>query len=113
MSKLNVVGRAFSSGTVATKDENGDWKVIVDMVEKRLVEGLEWEEKKVSAMCTNKTFQDAYGTAMESTLKQFQDATLATGSDSLFPKEEEDEPLIEEGNLEAPVEEKKKNKKVK
>jgi hypothetical protein len=96
MAKLNIVGRSFGSNTIATKEEDGSWKVIVDMVEKRLVKDADWETKTVSAMCTSDTFEKAYATAMESTLMQFQDAIDATGSDSLFELDVDEDTLVEE-----------------
>ena len=96
MSKLDIVGRSFGSETIATKDDNGDWKVIVKMQEKRLVRGEDWEPKELSAMCTSDTFEKAYSVAMESVLKQFDDTLSSTKSDSMFPLEEEEVEALEE-----------------
>lgn len=87
---MNVIGRSFGSDTVAEKDESGDWKVVVTMTEKRLIEGSDWEVKKISAQCTDKRFEKAYAVAMNSTLEQFTDALGITKSDSLFELDEAD-----------------------
>lgn len=84
MAELKIIGRCFGSDTVATLEEDGSWKVIVSMTEKRQVDGKDWEEKKISTMCTNTSFDKAYSTALDSTLRQFEDAIKNTGNDSLF-----------------------------
>ena len=84
MEELKIVGRSFGSDTLATLGEDGSWKVIVTMTEKRQIDGKEWEEKKISTMCTNNSFDKAYSTALDSTLRQFEDSVKKTGTDSLF-----------------------------
>ena len=84
MEELNVIGRSFGSDTVATKEEDGSWKVIVSMTERRQLKGADWEEKKISTMCTNAFFEKAYSVALDSTLKQFEASVHKTGTDSLF-----------------------------
>ena len=84
---MNVVGRSFGSDTVAIKNELGDWEVTVNMTEKRLQEGMEWEERLISTKCTDSSFEKAYGVAMNATLDKFNDAVTKTGSDSLFALE--------------------------
>lgn len=79
-----VVGRFFGSDTVATKTDTGDWQVIVTMLERRKVEGGEWEEKKLQAMCTENDFIKAYSVAMNSAIGQFNDRLTVTGTSSLF-----------------------------
>jgi len=87
MAELKIVGRSFGSDTLATLEEDGSWKVIVTMTEKRQVEGSDWEEKKISTMCTNNSFDKAYSTALDSTLRQFEDSIKKMGTDSLFPSD--------------------------
>jgi hypothetical protein len=87
MAELKVIGRSFGSDTLATLEDDGSWKIIVTMTEKRQVEGQDWEEKKISTMCTNKAFEKAYSVALDSTLRQFEDEVKKTGSDSLFPND--------------------------
>jgi len=82
--ELDVVGRSFGSDTLAEKTSTGDWKVTVTMTERRMLLGSEWEERKLSAQCTDSTFEKAYGIAMNSTLEQFNDALEVTKTDSLF-----------------------------
>jgi len=87
MEELKMIGRYFGSDTLATVEEDGSWKVIVTMTEKRQVDGKDWEEKKISTMCTNASFDKAYSVALDSTLRQFEDAIKKNGNDSLFPSE--------------------------
>ena len=84
MEEIKIVGRSFGSDTLATLEDDGSWKVIVTMTEKRQIDGKEWEEKKISTMCTNNSFDKAYSTALDSTLRQFEDSVKKTGTDSLF-----------------------------
>ena len=85
MKKLVVKGRYFGSSTTAVKNEDGDWEVTCDMVERRLVEGAtEWEEKVLATKCTEKDFNAAYGTAMNATLEKFAKEVEVNKSDSLF-----------------------------
>lgn len=84
MEELKIVGRSFGSDTLATLEEDGSWKIIVTMTERRMVVGKDWEAKKISTMCTNKSFDKAYSVALDSTLRQFEDSVKKTGTDSLF-----------------------------
>ena len=90
---LKIVGRSFGSSTVAEKDETGNWVVVVTMTEQRKLAGGDWEDKKISSQCTDRTFEKAYATAMNSTLEQFSDILDKTNNkESLFddlPEEEE------------------------
>jgi hypothetical protein len=38
-------------------------------------------------MCTNNSFDKAYSTALDSTLRQFEDSIKKLGTDSLFPND--------------------------
>lgn len=97
MSNNTVIGRSFGSETVATKTEEGGWKVIVSMTEKRILSGsTDWEEKHISSMCTDDYFENAYKVATEATLLKFSDAIKLTQSDSLFEDMGEEESEKEE-----------------
>jgi hypothetical protein len=87
MSKLVVVGRAFSSDNLAVKNESGDWEVTVSMKEKRLVLDGAWEEKVLETKCTDSEFEKAYEVAMRATLAKFNDLLLETGTESMFKEE--------------------------
>jgi len=89
MAELDVVGRTFGSNTVAERTEEGDWKVTVTMIEKRLVKGGEWEERVISAFCVDRHFENAYPVSMNSVLEQFDDLLKKTGTDSMFESEPE------------------------
>ena len=82
--EFNIVGRSFGSITEATKQENGDWTVLVSMIETRTKLGEEPETEKIAAKCTNSSFEDAYAVAMQSTILQFNDRIAETKSNSLF-----------------------------
>lgn len=85
MEKLVIKGRYFGSSTTAVKNEEGDWEVTCDMVERRLIEGAtEWEEKVLATKCTDKDFNNAYGVAMNATLEKFAKHVEETKSDSMF-----------------------------
>lgn len=85
MASKQVIGRSFGSDTVAVKTEEGDWKVTVSMVEKRLLYGeTEWEVKELASVCTDSYFENAYKVATEATLLKFSDRIKETGTDSLF-----------------------------
>ncbi len=87
MDELNVVGRAFGSTTTAEKQDNGDWKVTVSMIEKRQLDGAEWEEKELKSVCTDTNFEKAYSVALNSVLEKFKDLLDETKSDSMFAEE--------------------------
>jgi hypothetical protein len=82
-----IVGRSFGSITKATKEDNGDWTVLVSMIETRTKKGMEEEKQEIVAQCTNSSFEDAYAVAMNSTLSQFNDRILETKTNSLFSAE--------------------------
>jgi hypothetical protein len=84
---MNVVGRSFGSDTVGMLNEAGDWEVTVRMVEKRMIEGMDWEEKILSVKCTDAEFDKAYTVAMSSTLDQFNDLLIENGNSSMFAPE--------------------------
>ena len=84
-----VVGRQFSSVITANLEEGGDWKVVVEMIEKRKLSGEDWAERRLSAQCTDKEYGKAYAVAMDSVLMQFSDKLKEMGSETLFEKEEE------------------------
>jgi hypothetical protein len=85
-----VKGRYFSSSTTAVVNEDGDWEVTCDMVERRLLEGSpEWEEKVIATKSTADSFEKAYGISMNATLEKFATEVDRTKSDSLFGKENE------------------------
>jgi hypothetical protein len=84
MDNFAIVGRSFGSDTLATVEEDGSWKVIVSMTERRRFNGKDWEEKKVSTMCTNNSFDKAYSTALDSTLRQYEADMNKNDNGSLF-----------------------------
>lgn len=84
---MNVIGRSFGSDTVGMLNEAGDWEVTVRMVEKRMIEGKDWEEKILSVKCTDAQFEKAYEVAMSSTLDQFNDILTENGNSSMFAPE--------------------------
>lgn len=85
-----VKGRFFSSDTLAIINENSDWEVTVRMTERRLRDGMDWEEKILSTKCTEDSFEKAYGIAMRATLEKFNAVMEETKSDSMFPLLEEE-----------------------
>ena len=81
---FDIVGRSFGSTTTAVKEDNGDWTVAVVMSETRTIAGKPTETQEVRAQCTHKSFEYAYGIAMNSTLEQFNDRITETKCNSLF-----------------------------
>lgn len=87
--KKLVTGRVFGSNTMATRNEDGSWTVTVDMVEKRRLNGEDWEDKTVITTISDQYFERAYVTAMNATIDKFSRAVEESGSDSMFPSEDE------------------------
>lgn len=85
---MNVIGRSFSSTTLAERTEEGDWRVTVTMNESRKVEDSEWEEKSLKSTFVDNSFEKAYATALNSVLEQFNEVLTKTKSDSMFEDEE-------------------------
>ena len=81
-----ILGRTFTSTTTGLF-KDGFWEVISSMEEKRTTDGENWEEKKISAMSLDKTFAEAYNTAIGSVVEQFSDIMKENKSRSLFPNE--------------------------
>lgn len=81
---MDVVGRFFGSEITAEKTEEGDWKVLVEMVERRKLAGEDWKEIRLSTQCTDKVFEKAYAVALNATMDKFNDALEKTGGDGMF-----------------------------
>lgn len=90
MTLNDAVVRIFGSNTIATKDENGYWKVITTMTEKVSTDGEHFEEKKIEKMGISNDFQQAFDTALEALLREY--AAMTGGSGSMFKE------LLEDGN---------------
>ena len=84
MTELNIVAREFGSFTKAELDDNGDWVVVVSMIEKRKALGEDWQEKEISTSCTHGEFVKAYEVAMQATLDKFYAALAGPNKDTLF-----------------------------
>lgn len=82
MDKVN--GRTFGSDITGIRDENGDWKVVVKMFERRRIEGQDWEEKEVSTACIDSDFEKAYSVALNSSLEKFNDILEENGGSGMF-----------------------------
>jgi hypothetical protein len=85
---MEVTGRYFGSDTIAEKNEQGDWEVVVSMTERRKLKDGDWEERVISTKCTDTSFDKAYEVAMNATLEKFSVAVDSTQNDSLFALEE-------------------------
>ena len=92
----DITGKVFSSTTIATKEEDGSWKIVVDMVERRRIGDGEWEEKKIESMCVDDTFEDAYQVAMNSVLENFQLILHENKTGSMFPEDVVEEEVQKE-----------------
>lgn len=80
-----IVGRFFSSETMAERLDTGDWKVTVSMIERRLLDGdNQWEDKRIDSSCTDSDFESAYGVAMNATLQKFDDLLHETNGNGMF-----------------------------
>jgi len=80
-----AIGRSFVTTIIIEKDD-ADWKASVRLEEGLHLEGeADWQKRVVDAVCTDKTQEDAYKTAMRSVLDQYKDLALANGSPSMFP----------------------------
>ena len=85
-----VVGRNFITDISTTLEDNDDWTVVVQLIEKRLVEGKEWEQKVIAAQCTDTSSTDAFNVAMKSATEQFNDLMQQNQQESMFPAIEEE-----------------------
>lgn len=90
MEEDKVIGRAFSSVTLAELGEDGFWKVTSDMKEGRLVEGKEWEYRKIEAEAMDKDVQIAYESALISVASEFKKKLVDAGFESMFDISEEE-----------------------
>lgn len=93
MSPNEIIARMMANNTVATKDADGYWKVIITMTEKISTDGEHFDEKKIEKMGISNDFQQAFDTALKSLLQEY--AALTGGSGSLF------EELLENDNTKA------------
>ena len=78
-----ILGRTFTSTTTGLF-KDGYWEVISSMEEKRTTDGENWEEKKINALGIDETFVEAYETAIQSVIEQFNDILTINKNKSLF-----------------------------
>ena len=81
-----ILGRTFTSTTTGLF-KDGYWEVVSTMEEKRTTDGENWEEKKINAMGIDRTFAEAYNTAIQSIVEQFNDVLTINKNRSLFSDE--------------------------
>jgi hypothetical protein len=72
------------SSNVVCEFEDGSWTVVADIIERRF-NGETWEEEKIAAKGISNLFEEAYQTAMRSSVAQFNDRLKKTKSGGLFP----------------------------
>lgn len=78
-----ILGRTFTSTTTGLF-KDGYWEVVSTMEEKRTTDGETWEEKKINALGIDRTFAEAYKTAIQSVIEQFNDILTTNKNRSLF-----------------------------
>jgi len=85
-----VIGRKISQET-STIYENGLWTSNSKIVESRLKDdGEEWQTAELESTAIDRTFELAYGAALDSVLKEFLSRTIGRGFDSLLDANEYD-----------------------
>jgi hypothetical protein len=89
-----IKARTFGSKTIATRDDDGYWKVVIDMTESLSFDGVNFEDKKLETMALDKSFEKAYDVALTALFAKFESETKGLGTmftDLLEGKQKEQE----------------------
>lgn len=76
----DLTSRKFSSTTTGTKDSDGFWKVIIEMLELVELNHETLEPRTISAMGIDKDFNTAFEVATQALFNKFTDETKGTGT---------------------------------
>ncbi len=80
MNFADVKARKFGSNTYGYLEEDGKWKVIMDMVEGISFDGINFEEKKLEVMSIDKDFVNAYDVCERSLALKYQQEVGKAGT---------------------------------
>jgi hypothetical protein len=72
--------RKFGSQTVAEKDADGFWKIVINMTEDVSFDGKEFLHKQLETMAIDKKFESGYAVALQSLYNKFEEETDGIGT---------------------------------
>lgn len=79
-----VTGRSFSSITSGFKEDDGNWRVLVEMSETLVYPNGTSRKEVIEGTATESDFHAAHKGAMQKVLQELQDLVYSRGFDSLI-----------------------------